>query len=163
MHETGLTVVTGGSIGIPGIIVETAHQLGTKTIVFSPDKNHEEHATRHDNHVLSFYDDVFFCSGLTERSLKMINFVDAALILNGRMGTLSEFCISVEEGLPLSIITGTGGISDELTNIITIANKEFPSEISSGPSYKEQIDFLIEHTTSEHRYQIFRRQNDASP
>ena len=139
-----MTIVTGGSLGIPGHISEEAHGLGGHTIMFSPDKNIEQHNQRHDNHEIKFYKEVVYGEGFTSRSLEMIRSVDCALVLNGRTGTLSEFTIAIEEGLPIAVITNTGGIADHLENIITIINKEFPQAVLFGNSYQNQIKFLLQ-------------------
>jgi hypothetical protein len=74
----------------------------------------------------------------------MIKNVDAAIILNGRIGTLSEFGIAIEEGLPIGIIEGTGGISEMVKDIMYIAQKNSSSaEIYFDTDYKKVIDHLI--------------------
>ncbi|MCB9809159.1 hypothetical protein H6776_02045 [Candidatus Nomurabacteria bacterium] len=140
-----VTVVTGGSTGIPARVVESAKEHGGKTIMFSPDSDHTTHQERHDNHSMDFYDSIFFGEGFTERSLRMIQNIDGAIVLNGRTGTLSEFTIAVEEGVPVAVITGTGGISDHLSHILDIIDKEFPEEVFFGNDYQEQIRKLISH------------------
>ena len=142
--QKNLILVTGGSVGIPGQIIEQAHKLGGETIMFSPDINMDEHNERFDNHKVEFYNEVVYGNGFTSRSLEMIKFVDCALVLNGRTGTLCEFTIAVEEGLPVSVVTETGGMSDHLSDILKIVNKEFPNKILFGPNYKKQIDLLLE-------------------
>jgi predicted Rossmann-fold nucleotide-binding protein len=74
----------------------------------------------------------------------MIKNVDAAIILNGRIGTLSEFGIALEEGLPIGIIEDTGGISDMVKDIMYAAQKNLsPNEIYFDKDYKKVIDHLI--------------------
>lgn len=141
--EKNVSVVTGGSAGIPGAIIEKTHELRGDTIMFSPDKDIDSHEQRHDNHELKYYNQVIYGNGFTSRSLEMINYVDGALVLNGRTGTLCEFTISVEEGLPVAVLVNSGGISDYLPGILKIVNKEFPSKILFGEDYKKQIDLLI--------------------
>lgn len=148
LAEKGITVVTGGCSGIPAICIEEGHASGAETIGYFPHKNHSDYYDRQheeNTHDIKFYSTAHFVHGFTARSLEMIKGVDAAIVLNGRIGTLSEFGIAVEEGLPLGIIEGTGGISDELKNIIRVAKKEFPNnEVLFGDDYKKIIDTLIE-------------------
>jgi len=144
LKEKGVEVVTGGSLGIPGIIAEHAYNLGGKTSVYSPDKDGENHHKRHDNHSLDFYHNKKFIPGFTARSLKMIKSIDGAIVLNGRVGTLSEFTIAIEEGLPISVLEGTGGITDHLKKIIKISKKKYlKDKIYFTSSYKKAIDNLI--------------------
>ncbi len=109
LAEQGIEIVTGGSLGIPGIIAERACELGSRTCVYSPDRDERDHHKRIDNHDLRFYSEKKFIPGFTARSLEMIKNIDGAIVLNGRIGTLSEFAIACEEGLPIAVITGTGG------------------------------------------------------
>ena len=145
--EKSVTVVTGGCSGIPAIAIETAHSLGAKTIGYFPMKDQQDYYDRqHEENVhnIEFYSTAHFVSGFTARSLEMIKNVDAAIVLNGRIGTLSEFGIAIEEGLPLAVIEGTGGISSELQNLTKLAKKEFPNnEVIFEEDYKKAIDELI--------------------
>jgi uncharacterized protein (TIGR00725 family) len=146
--EKGITVVTGGCTGIPALCIEEAHRLGGKTIGYFPLKDQQDYLDRqHEKniHRIEFYSTIHFVAGFTARSLKMVTHVDAAIVLNGRIGTLSEFGIAIEEGLPLAVIEGTGCISDELQNIAKIAKKEFPNnEVIFEKDYKKAVDGLIE-------------------
>ncbi|MFZ4500154.1 MAG: hypothetical protein ACOYMZ_01500 [Minisyncoccia bacterium] len=146
--DRNITVVTGGCSGIPAIAIETAHECGAKTIGYFPLKDQQDYFDRqHEKniHCIDYYSTAHFIAGFTARSLEMVKNVDAAIVLNGRIGTLSEFGIAIEEGLPLAVIENSGGISDELKNITKIANKEFPNnEVIFDTDYKKATDMLIE-------------------
>jgi uncharacterized protein (TIGR00725 family) len=148
LAEKDITIVTGGCSGIPAVCIESGYKNNTKTIGYFPLKDHGEYYDRqHEKniHCIDFYSTAHFIAGFTARSLEMIKNVDAAIVLNGRIGTLSEFGIAIEEGLPLAVIEGTGGISDELQSIVVVAQKEFlNSEVVFEKDYKKAIDMLIE-------------------
>ncbi len=143
-----ITVVTGGCSGIPALAIETAFNLKNKTMGYFPLKDQQDYFDRqHEKniHCIDFYSTAHFVAGFTARSLEMIKNVDAAIVLNGRIGTLSEFGIAIEEGLPLAVIEGTGGVSNELRTIVTVAQKELPNnEVIFEKNYKKAIDKLIE-------------------
>ncbi|MBP9821463.1 MAG: hypothetical protein KBC98_01080 [Candidatus Pacebacteria bacterium] len=142
--ENNVSIVTGGTTGIPGICIEEAHKLGAKTIGYFPNEGEHDHAEVDGNHEPGFYTEKYFIKGFTARSLAMIKGVDAAIVLNGRIGTLSEFGIAVEEGLPLAVIEGTGGITDELQRLTKLVAKEFPNnEVIFERDYKNAVDLLI--------------------
>lgn len=147
LTQKGATVVTGGCSGIPALCIESAHTHGGQTIGYFPHKDHEDYFDRQheeNTHNIKFYSTAHFIAGFTARSLAMIKNVDAAIVLNGRIGTLSEFGIAVEEGLPLAVIEGTGGITDELHRLTTLVHKEFPNnEVIFEKDYKQAIDKLI--------------------
>lgn len=148
LSEREIIVVSGGSSGIPGIVIESAYHSGAHTELYSPDKDEKTHNLRKDNHALNYYKIKRFIPGFTSRSLEMIRNIDGAIILNGRIGTLSEFTIALEEGLDIAVIKGTGGIADEIENIVKIANKEFSNRIFFGYDFRKAINDLLNHLNS---------------
>lgn len=148
LAEKKMKVVSGGSLGIPAIVIQSAKQAGATTEGFFPDYDPVSHTKRMDNLDLKYFDIYHFSPGFTERSLSMLKNIDGALVLNGRIGTLSEFCMAVEEGIPIAIIRETGGISDELDRIVKIAQKEFPEKVIFEKDYKKAIDTLVSYLDS---------------
>jgi uncharacterized protein (TIGR00725 family) len=147
LAEKDITVVSGGCSGIPAIVIESAYNTGAKTIGYFPmrDQMHYNDSQHLENiHDIKYYHQANFIEGFTARSLEMIKSCDAAIVLNGRIGTLSEFGIAIEEGRPMGVITNTGGISDEVQNILSVSNKKYTSkEIIINSDYKKIIDELI--------------------
>jgi uncharacterized protein (TIGR00725 family) len=148
LAEKSITVVTGGCSGIPALCIEEAYKCGAETIGYFPHKDQDDYKDRQheeNTHDIKFYSTAHFIHGFTARSLEMIKNVDAAIVLNGRIGTLSEFGVAIEEGLPLAVIEGTGGITDELQRLTKLVKKEFPNnEVVFEQDYKKAIDVLIE-------------------
>jgi len=138
-----IKIITGGCLGVPGLIVQKAKQLGINTVAYSPDKDGNKHNKRSDNLALHYFNEIKHFSGLTARSLAMIKDADCILMLNGRIGTLSEFTIALEEGKKVGVITDTGGISDHVQYILEVAKKEFPNQAFFSSKPKEVIDWLI--------------------
>lgn len=143
LAQKKIIVVTGGSHGIPGLVVKSAFEAGAETEAYSPDENEMQHDLRSDNTSLKYFTNYKFIPGFTARSLEMIKNVDSALVINGRIGTLSEFTIALEEGLNISVIQNSGGIADHLEYIISIAKKEFQNQIFFETDYRVAIDKLI--------------------
>src|SRR3989344_8610989 len=144
LAQKKITVVSGGSHGIPGFVVKSAFEAGAETEAYSPDEDEEHHQLRADNISLKYFKNTKFIPGFTARSLEMIKNVDGVLVINGRIGTLSEFTIALEEGLNIAIIKGTGGIADHLEYIISVVEKEFKNKIIFDSNYKIVIDKLCE-------------------
>lgn len=138
-----IEIATGGCLGIPGLIVEKAKAVGIRTIAYSPDKDEHNHNKRSDNLALEYFNEIKHFPGLTMRSLAMVKEVDCILMLNGRIGTLSEFTIALEEDKRVGIITNTGGISDHVEYILKVAQKEFPNQAFFSPKPKEVINWLM--------------------
>ena len=143
LAENNILVVTGGCLGVPGEVVKSVKENGGVTEAYFPDFDPSSHSIRHDNLDVKYFDLYKFIPGFTERSVKMIEDVDGAIVLNGRMGTLSEFSIAAEEGLPLAVVKGSGGITDQLEHIIEIAEKEYATPIYFNSDYRQAIDSLV--------------------
>lgn len=127
LSRLNVVVVTGGCTGVPSIVARSARVLGVKTMAFFPDE-HEEivHHNKqiHNNDNPDYYDMKYYFKGFSDRSLQMIKVADLAIIVNGRIGTLSEWAMSVEEGLPC-IVLRSGGVTEIIGSAISIANREF--------------------------------------
>lgn len=144
LHRMGsVEILTGGSLGLPGFIVEKAKDLEMKTICYSPDENTASHRKRFDNQDVKYFDEVNHHKGFTLRSLIMLQDADAVLVLNGRMGTLSEFTIALEEGKRVGVVTNTGGIADDLEHIIKLSNKDFSGKVFFNENPKKVIDWFV--------------------
>ena len=139
-------IMTGGSLGIPGLAIQLARESGLKTIAYSPDRNDTSHNNRHDNLHINYFDEVKYIQGFTARSLQMIHDADAILLINGRIGTLSEFTIALEEGKHVGVITGTGGIADHLEYILSVAQKEFPGQVFFSPDVEQVMNWIKQKT-----------------
>ncbi len=136
-------IMTGGSLGIPGLAIQLAKESGIKTIAYSPDADEASHNHRHDNLHTNYFDEVKHIPGFTARSLQMIHDTDALLLLNGRIGTLSEFTIGLEEGKRIGVITETGGIADHLEHILIVAQKEFPEQVFFSSDVTEVMNWIL--------------------
>ena len=55
LAQNKITVVTGGSHGIPGLVVKSAFEAGAETEVYSPDENELKHLLRSDNLSLKYF------------------------------------------------------------------------------------------------------------
>jgi|CXWL01.1.fsa_nt_gi predicted Rossmann-fold nucleotide-binding protein len=144
LHKIGnIEIMTGGSHGVPGLIVQKAKEVGIKTTAYSPDENKDLHASRHDNLDLQYFDEVNHFRGFTQRTLAMFQDADGILVLNGRMGTLSEFAIALEEGKRVGVVTNTGGIADHLEEIMQMAKKDFPEQAFFNDDHIKVIDWLL--------------------
>lgn len=141
-HIPNSTIMTGGSLGIPGEIVKQAVAIGIPTICYSPDYNEQSHEKRFDNLSTKYFSRINYIPGFTARSLQMIHDADVVILMNGRIGTLSEFTIALEEGKRVAVITETGGVADHIQYILDIAQKEFPGQVFFSSSIPEIIDWI---------------------
>ena len=141
-HISKLEILTGGSKGVPGEFIKQAKLFRIKTIAYSPDISINTHNNREDNLELEYFSEVRHIEGFTARSLVMIQDSDAVIMMNGRIGSLSEATIALEEGKYLAILTGTGGVADHMECILNTANKEFPGMVFFSDSSEEIVSWL---------------------
>jgi hypothetical protein len=59
-----------------------------------------------------------------ERDIINIRSSDGVIIIGGGVGTLNELTIAYEEGRPIGVLTNTGGISNEVPNIIKLCERK---------------------------------------
>lgn len=150
LGSMGLTVATGGCLGLPAIVARNARASGSRVLGFFPDLNEME-ATKnriaHANDSEAVYDAKYFAKGYTQRSLCMIQNIDCAVVVGGRIGTLSEWTMALEEGVPILALKNTGGIAAHLEYILSVAKKEFPNNyISFSGDVILGVSELIAHT-----------------
>ena len=121
--KAGHTVVTGACNGVPQAAVLGALSVGRESIGFSSYSNQEKHIADGDpvegfsrleyipkdfEHI----DDIRTC--YKYRNVTSVAFSDAAIFINGRMGTLNEFTNAHDMGKHIGVLKGSGGVSDDV-------------------------------------------------
>jgi len=144
LSTKNVSLLTGGSYGIPGLVVKACDVNKINIIAYSPDKDEINHNKRFDNLNSKYFSKIKYIKGFTARSLKMIEDSDAVIVIGGRIGTLSEFTIALEGGKKIMVLKKSGGISDHLEYILSVADKKFPNQVFFETDYKKGIDKLLE-------------------
>lgn len=116
-------MVTGDTTGIPYEAAKGAKRGGGFTVGISPASTYQEHVKKY--RLPHRYTDFVMYTGFgySGRNLLFIRSSDAIIFICGRIGTLNEFTIAFEDKKPIGIMTETGGISDELDHLLTIAHR----------------------------------------
>lgn len=91
--------------------------------------------------------------GLMGREITNIRSCDIVVIAGGRAGTLGELAIAYDEGRLVGILTGTGGITEIVEEIIRVSGKNTGACIL----YDEDPKKLIERLTQYYRTHHFRK------
>ncbi len=123
LARAGAIVVTGDTTGIPDEAAKGAKKAGGFTLGVSPAHNFHDHVRRYK---LPYrYTDfaIYTGFGYSGRNLLFIRATDAVIFVHGRIGTLNEFTIAFEDKKPIGILTDSGGISDELDHLLTVAHR----------------------------------------
>ena len=126
----GYVLITGASPGIPHETVLGAFDAGGIVVGISPALNLEEHVTKYMSPTRGYRAIIFTGSGLMGREIENIRSCDVVIFAGGRSGTLGEFAIAFDEGKIIGVLLGTGGITEHLSDIIRMIDKNTGAIVS---------------------------------
>lgn len=149
----GCTLVTGACPGLPQAAACGAKQAGGLVVGISPGLSLDEHVNKYGSPT-EFHDVLVFTgSGLMGREVVNIRSSDIVVIAGGRSGTLGELAIAYDEGKLIGVLTGTGGISDLVEEILLACAKDTGARVM----YEADPARLIDELLRVYRTQHFRR------
>jgi len=121
--ERGHITLTGATSGLPDYGALGAKKAGGVSIGFSPASNRRDHIKSYKLPTKNY--DSILCTGFdyTGRDLLLIRSADAVVMVGGRIGTLQEFAVAFEEKTPIGIVTGSGGTSDAIKEVLKAAKR----------------------------------------
>jgi hypothetical protein len=136
-YSDKIILINGACASIPYLVCHTAHRKGVEVWGFSGELNQEEQNKTYPEQDNIFYSKLFFVPETFEfcndpmarkkyRNVTSTASCDAGIVIAGRWGTMNEFTNLFDMGKVIGILTGTGGIADELPHLISKVNK--PSE-----------------------------------
>lgn len=136
-------VLTGATTGVPYWAVIGAKESGGISIGFSPASSEAAHIKTY--HLPVDYYDVLIYTGFeyAGRNLILTRASDAVIIVCGRLGTLNEFTVAFEDQKPIGILTGTGGMADEIKGIVGKGNRG-PGKIVYDSDPESLVKKLLE-------------------
>lgn len=120
--KAGHSLLTGATIGLPNYAAEAYKAAGGKMSVgISPASSNVEHVMKY-RLPTKAYDTILY-TGMhyVGRDNFLITSSDAVVSIGGRMGTLHEFTIAMETDTPIGFLQGAGGISDQIKDLVQIA------------------------------------------
>lgn len=139
----GCVLVTGACPGLPLAAACGAKHAGGLVVGISPGMNLEEHVGRYASPT-AFHDVLVFTgSGLMGREVVNIRTSDAVAVVGGRSGTLGELAIAYEEGKPIGVLTGTGGITGMVADILAACRKDTGSAVVYEADPGRLVDALL--------------------
>ncbi len=139
----GGIVLTGATTGVPYWAAIGAKEEGGISLGFSPAASELAHIKTY--HLPIDYFDMIVYTGFeySGRNLMLTRASDGVVISCGRLGTLNEFTIAFEDKKPIGVLTGTGGMADELKEIVKKGNRG-PGKIVYDSDPKQLVAKLIE-------------------
>lgn len=116
--KRGHTLITGATSGVPYYCALGCNEAGGYNVGFSPAESELAHIKSYCLPVDPFDVMIYTGADYTGRDVIMTKSADAVIIICGRMGTLHEFTTAVETKKPIGILERTGGVADEIRNIM---------------------------------------------
>jgi len=141
--KQGGIVLTGATTGAPYWAAIGAKEEGGISIGFSPAASEAAHLKSY--HLPVDYYDMIIYTGFdySGRNLILTRAADAVVFVCGRLGTLNEFTIAFEDKKPMGILIGTGGMADEIKEIVEKGHRG-PGKIVYDEDPKILIEKLVE-------------------
>jgi uncharacterized protein (TIGR00725 family) len=122
--EHDAVLITGGCPGLPYEAVRGAKAKGGFVVGVSPGLSIDEHRGKYRSPVDGFDVLIYTGSGLMGREITNIRSCDIVVIVGGRTGTLGELAIAYDEGRLIGVLTGTGGITTLVEEIVRVGAKD---------------------------------------
>jgi uncharacterized protein (TIGR00725 family) len=139
----GHITLTGATRGLPYEAAKAAQKAGGISVGFSPAASRISHVKKY-RLPLDAFDSVLFTGfEYTGRNLLLIRSSDAVVMVGGRIGTLNELTIAIEERKPIGVLLGSGGMTVEVEHVLRAA-KRARTGIIFGYDAAALVDELIE-------------------
>lgn len=135
-------VLTGASGGLPHIAALAAHMAGGPSIGFSPAANRVAHIRQYHLPINGFNTILYTGFGYTGRNLLLVRSGDAVIMVGGRIGTLNELTIAIEERRPIGVLLGSGGMTAEVDHVLKVA-KRLRTNIIFDDDPKSLVDKVL--------------------
>lgn len=139
----GHITLTGATVGLPYDAAKAAQAAGGISVGFSPAASRLAHVKKY-RLPLDVFDSVLYTGfEYTGRNLLLIRSSDAVVMVGGRIGTLNELTIAIEERKPVGVLLGSGGMTEEVEWVLKAARRSRTGFIfSHDPS--DLVDQLID-------------------
>ncbi|MBN2307119.1 LOG family protein [Candidatus Peregrinibacteria bacterium] len=141
--EADCVLVTGACPGLPDEAAFGAKNRGGMTMGVSPAFSEKEHIEMYHSPTDNFDIIIYTGMGLMERDLINIRSSDAIVILGGGIGTLNEFTVAYDDGKVVGVLTGTGGVSNHIDEILKICDREVTEGVIFDSDPKKLIEKII--------------------
>jgi hypothetical protein len=82
---------------------------------------------------------------LKGRNVVLVRSCDVALFIAGSIGSLNEFTIAFDEGKIIGCLTGTGGVADQVNDLV----RTFPKPTKARLLYDDDPESLVDRCLTE--------------
>jgi uncharacterized protein (TIGR00725 family) len=116
-------LLTGATTGLVYETGKAAIEAGALHIGISPAGDEREHVERFKLPVDACSALIYTGFGLKGRNVVLVRSCDVVLFIAGSIGSLNEFTIAFDEGKVIGCLTSTGGVADEVAQLVKIFQK----------------------------------------
>jgi uncharacterized protein (TIGR00725 family) len=148
--KQGCILLTGACPGLPFAAARGAKEAGGLVIGVSPGLSLDEHVYKYRSPVECHDVLIFTGSGLMGREVVNIRSSDMVVFIGGRSGTLGELAIAYDEGKLIGVLTGTGGISDMVADILAVCAKDTGAQVIYESDPQRLVTELLNAYNSSH-------------
>jgi len=154
LSKHNIIVITGAADGIPYKVAYNAWKLGAEVWGYAPVVSLEEEKKISHEQNFNIYKKLFYIPknysfkdeiqvSRKYRNVSSTATCDAGIIIAGRWGTMNEFTNLHDMGKVIGILTGTGGIADELPRLMKKITKKTKAVVVFDDHPKELIGKII--------------------
>lgn len=134
--KRGAILVTGASTGFSMWVAMGAKEEGGMVIGFSPAASEREHIEVY-KLPIDYMDMVIYTGfGYAGRDILLVRSTDALICGCGRIGTIHNFTIALQEDKPIGIFEGPWETGDELKEILSKGHKSNAKVVSVDDPHK---------------------------
>jgi uncharacterized protein (TIGR00725 family) len=136
-------LINGACPGLPDEAARGANELGGHCIGISPAISIVSHLEQYKSPIEQYDQFIFTGMGLMMRDIINVRSGNGVIILPGGTGTLNEFTVAYDEGKPIGILTGYGGVADHIPEILEFCKREKTDKMVFGSDPVKLVQDLL--------------------
>lgn len=161
LGQQKITIITGACSGLPYVVASQAFKHGSEVYGYSPriDIKGQKEFTPTDD--MSIYKKIiytpesfpFFQEDLVAKKYRNVistTNCDGGIIIAGRWGTMNEFTNLYDMGKIIGVLTGTGGIADELVTLFPKITKKSKAKVIFDNNPENLIKKILQELNNKH-------------
>jgi uncharacterized protein (TIGR00725 family) len=160
--KRGHIVLTGATWHLPYAAAKAAKAAGGVSIGFSPAHSRLAHIKKYRLPIDAFDTILYTGFEYTGRNLLLVRSSDAVVMVGGRIGTLNELTIAIEERKPVGVLVGSGGMTDEVEHVLKAAKRNRENFVFESDPVK-LVDKLLKMTREKYRKLSKEADGDFAP
>ena len=133
-------LLTGATTGLVYEVGKAGRDAGAFHIGISPANDEREHVERYGLPADTCDTIIYTGFGLKGRNVVLVRSCDLVLFIAGSIGSLNEFTIAYDEGKVIGCLSGTGGVADEIEQVV----RTFPKQTRARLFYQDDPVRLLE-------------------